>query len=1036
VSGPPTLDADPLEPGLYETLVTEELARRIDQLRDRAQVGDLQVDETPRILAAHIAEMAVRVLRAQADATRQLDVANDLVRRLKHWATDSVDDGDLINRSSQLLSVSGRHASYLGDSDLPPRPRTPLSQNNLLVHAHAEPSFGSELISEIQSADHVDLICAFVVWNAVRLLRPALESLIRRGGRIRVLTTTYTGITEARALDELTAIGAEVRVSYDTASTRLHAKAWLFERGSGFSTAYVGSSNLTHTALHDGLEWNVRLSQIASADLLERFRAAFETYWAGSSFEPYEATKFAAATQRARTTWDDQDLPFDLRPQPFQEEMLERLEVERVRHGHWRNLIVSATGTGKTVVSAFDFVRLRQAWGDPTILFIAHREEILRQTLSTYRAVLKDGAFGELYAGGSKPVAGRHVFASVQSLSRLDLKAVDPRAYDVIVVDEFHHAAAPTYERLLYHFHPRVLLGLTATPERQDQLDVTKWFDGRIDFELRLWDALEQGLLCPFQYFGVADDVDLSQLEWKRGGYDSAALADLYVNHDARVTKVLRALRDTVTDPLTMRALGFCVSVEHARYMARRLNEAGIPAIALTGESDADARSIGLRDLRERRVNAIFSVDVFNEGLDVPEVDTVMFLRPTESVTVFLQQLGRGLRRHPGKAGLTVLDFIGQQHRSFRFEPRIAALTGRTRGALIKDIEEQFPYLPAGCSIQLDRVSQNIVLRNVRDSVITRRDQLVQELRQCGDVSLAQFLKSSGRSLEDVYRPGGGCWSELRRRAGLATPAAGPNEPAMAKALARMRHIDDDERVDVYCKVLREEERTSTAGLLQREVRLLTMLHLDLFGREAPAADLSASLDLLWLHPAIRAELLELLPLQQENSDSLDVSIPTLDPTIPLHLHQRYTDQEVLAALGESTIEKAVPFREGVRYVNNSQHPTDLLFVTLEKSPTRYSPSTMYHDYPESASVFHWESQSRTTAASPTGQRYINHVRNGSQVLMFIRKAPDLGGFTQPYMFAGPVRYLDHKGDRPMAVRWALDYRLPADFVQGARAAG
>ncbi len=260
-----------------------------------------------------------------------------------------------------------------------------------------------------------------------------------------------------------------------------------------------------------------------------------------------------------------------------------------------------------------------------------------------------------------------------------------------MVVDEFHHAAAPTYGRLLKHLRPKVLLGLTATPERTDGQSVLEWFDGRIAVELRLWDALERGLLCPFQYFGLHDGTDLSHVQWSRRGYDVLALENVYTGDQARVSLVVQAIQDTVADPLAMRALGFCVSVAHARFMAHEFSRRGLRSIAVSADTPTDDREAALRDLRDGTVNVVFCVDLFNEGVDVPEIDTVLFLRPTESALVFLQQLGRGLRRTDSKSCLTVLDFIGGANRRFRFDLRFRALLGGHRSDIIRQIEERIP---------------------------------------------------------------------------------------------------------------------------------------------------------------------------------------------------------------------------------------------------------------------------------------------------------------------------------------------------------
>jgi superfamily II DNA or RNA helicase len=334
---------------------------------------------------------------------------------------------------------------------------------------------------------------------------------------------------------------------------------------------------------------------------------------------------------------------------------------------------------------------------------VAHRREILEQSLRTYREVMGDGDFGELYVGGARPERWQHVFASVQSLTSYGVDNVPADAFEVVVIDEFHHAEARTYRRILDHLAPQELLGLTATPERTDGTDVRSFFGGRTAAELRLWDALGADLLCPFHYFVAADETDLRSVTWSQGKYDEAELSNIFTGNDARARIVLNQLRNKVPDVGAMRALGFCVSVAHAEYMAVVFRTAGIAARAVSGQTPRQERDQALADLRARRVNILFAADLFNEGLDVPEVDTVLFLRPTESATVFLQQLGRGLRRTRDKAVLTVLDFVGYHRKEFNFSRKLRALTGDTRAGVERAVAEGFPFLPAGCQIVMDQ---------------------------------------------------------------------------------------------------------------------------------------------------------------------------------------------------------------------------------------------------------------------------------------------------------------------------------------------
>jgi superfamily II DNA or RNA helicase/HKD family nuclease len=905
----------------------------------------------------------------------------------------------------------------------------------LFANSPAEPNLAAELASEIESADAIDLVCAFVVWSGLAELMDELRGAANRGVPVRILTTTYSGITQALALERLVAIGASVKVSYDVGTTRLHAKAWRFERRSGFSTAYIGSSNLTHTALHQGLEWNVRLTEAASPALIARVQQLFNVYWEDPSFQDYDRDAFASAISQPDPVRSRLVL-FDIEPRPYQTEILERLDSERRRYDRHRNLLVAATGTGKTVVSAFDYQRLREEWGRARLLFVAHRQEILDQALFTFRNVLRDGSFGELMVGDKSPVVGDHVFASVQRLAHRELGDVPRDSYDLIVIDEFHHAAAPTYQRLLEHFKPRELLGMTATPERTDLRDVTSYFDGRIAFEMRLWDALDQQLLAPFTYFGVADGTDFSAVEWGPTGYEIGMLDRLVTGNEIRLGKVIQALQDRVLEPLRMRCLGFCVSVTHAEWMAIRFTELGIPSRAVSGTTPEAERLDAVAALRDRRINAIFSRDVFNEGVDIPEVDTVMFLRPTESATVFLQQLGRGLRRSVGKPSLTVLDFIGQQHRRFRFAPRFAALTGRHRGSLVNDAISDFPYLPPGCSIRLDTVATEIVLDNLRATVQGRKGDLARELTdltaQFGALDINRFLHETGRSLGELYQAGG--WTSLRRLAGVETSADGPDEQKLQRAIGRMRHIRDAERVGRYTGWLGSQESPDLTTLPERDRRLLTMLCFDVWGAARNTAGLQSLLARFWAHGALRAELDQLLRVLGQDVEFVTFPLPDF-PDVPLQVHERYTRDEILAALGISRPESPSEWREGVRRVAD-QH-LDLFAVTIDKVVARFSPTTMYRDRPISPTLFQWESQSTTSIESPTGQRYVGHQASGDRIWLFCREADQSARHeTIAFMFLGPVRHVSHKGSKPVEIVWRLEYPMPAEFYTRTRAVG
>jgi superfamily II DNA or RNA helicase/HKD family nuclease len=1031
--------------GLYDELITLGLARELAELERsglRIFKDELDPADADALLSRHFAILLKRALRSVATdqrLERQVQLANALREALSRLSSKEVSSEDTVIHPPEILSAISPTSIGLVTQNAPQRPQIRLSVSDLLVNARGEPRIGHSLAEEIPSCDRIDLLCAFIRWNGLRIVEPALRAFLEKRRPLRVITTTYTGSTERRALDRLVGMGAEVKVSYETQATRLHAKAWLFQRDTGYSTAYVGSSNLSHTAMLDGLEWNVRLSEVETPALLEKFRATFESYWADPSSEEYrperDAERFDRAVQSGRPGPSAPFIGLDVNPYPHQTEILERLATERERHDRHRNLVVAATGTGKTVVAALDYKRLVIDGSQPTLLFVAHRREILEQSLQTFRAVLKDATFGEPLYEGRKPQSGRHVFASIQSLKNLSLDELPAAHFEIVIVDEFHHAEAPTYRRLLDHVKPVELLGLTATPERADEKSILARFDGRMAVELRLWEALERGLLCPFQYFGLHDNVDVSHVAWRRRGYDTTELENLYTADDARAALVVRALLEKVSDWRRMRALGFCVSIRHAEFMADRFVRAGIPAAAVSANSSEEERDSALKRLKNREVNVLFAVDLFNEGIDLPQIDTVLFLRPTESATVFLQQLGRGLRRAQDKDCLTVLDFIGKANRNFRFDLRFRALTGVSGGDLRRQIEEGFPLLPAGCSMQLDRIARDVVLENVAHAIGSSFQGLASALRELRkDVDLAAFLKEADLGINELYR-NGWTWMALRRAAGLAAPPAEPGDDQMAKGLQRLTHMDDPRWIDLLRRAVREGV-PDPAALAEQDKRALTGMIFTLFAPNNRPSALPEAVRRLRASSAIGQELLQLLDVLEDRA--LHVAVPLRDALgwsrpVPLSLHSSYSLEEVLAASGRSTLEAPYRIREGVLWQPDIQ--ADLFFVTLEKAEKHYSPTTLYKDYAVSPDLFHWESQSGTREDGPTGQRYVHHRELGTSVLLFVRRSRSAEGRTSPYVFLGPVDYVSHAGEKPMGIVWRLRRSMPADFYREAKMA-
>jgi superfamily II DNA or RNA helicase/HKD family nuclease len=1034
-------------PGVYDSPITRALDEALGALdADLHETESLHPADSPRALARLLHTRLVHALtsfRGKDDErlAHQLELTNRVLALLEGVEdAGAAAEDQLVPPPRRLVAVREPAPSTLGRAVSPARPEIPISTSDLLVNGHHDRSLGSEVKLEIASADRVDLLCSFLKWSGYRLVENELrDHLRRRPASLRVLTTVYMSATERRALDALRNLGADVRVSYDTTRTRLHAKAWLFHRDSGFSTACVGSSNLSSSAMLDGLEWNVRLSQIDNGPILEKFRATFEQYWDDPEFRPYDPAEFDRAVTAQKNESARRFYVFDIEPRPHQREILDDLASERAR-GHLRNLVVAATGTGKTIVAALDYARLRRELPRDRLLVVAHRREILEQSLDAFRAVLREGAFGELLVQGEEPVRGEHVFASIQSLSEKRIRALEPDTFDVVIVDEFHHAAADSYVRLLDHVRPRVLVGLTATPERADGKSVLAFFDHRIASELRLWKALDQGLLSPFHYFGVGGAPDLRAVPWSGGRYDTEALSNVYTADDLFASRVLQELHKRVRDVGAMRALGFCVDVAHAEFMARRFATAGIHARAVSGETPRRDRDEALSMLRSGALRVLFSVNLFNEGVDMPDVDTVLFLRPTESATVFLQQLGRGLRRSKDKECLTVLDFIGYANRRFRFDLRYRAIVGGTRRGVEKEIERGFPSLPSGCVIQLDRIAQRAVLANVQEALGLGPRALVEDLRDLGDVGLARFLDETGVDLEDVYGSARvrvpWTFTRMRSEAGFLRRAVTVDDldVQVGRALARMLHIDDVQRI------------AGLKGLIDREVAprpdpddvMQRWLFVLLGWVRAPYAEMGEAWRALWSRGEWRSEISQLLSVLGERSRWLGAPLGGALEDVSLMVHGTYTLDEIVAGIDERSEKGGVKrIQTGVLHVPKKS--TDLLFITLEKSEKHYTPTTLYDDYPISPNRFHWESQRTCHEGAPAGRRYLSAAAGGtSSVLLFVRqRRTGDRDETMPYVHLGRAYHRSHTGARPMQIEWDLEHAMPAWLYQETkRAAG
>lgn len=1040
-----------LHDGLYEQIINKGLDTELAASDKLSQTMPIDSAEASKVLAKYVAEVVEKGLENLKDNGGDLNTQVALANRIISTIVTETKEADfdmlsVAERAEQLLALFDKKNSVLALDEKAQiiRPETSIAQSSLFTGAIHEPQMFTELKKEIVSCNQIDMLVSFIKWSGLRLIMDELTAFAQNGGQLRIITTSYMGATDVKAIEELRKLpNTLIKVSYDTKRTRLHAKTYVFYRDTGFTTAYVGSSNLSNAAISSGLEWNVKVTRKDLPETIDKIAATFESYWNSNEFEYYteDQKERLARALKAEKYFDANNVEIytmDIQPYSYQQEILDKLEAERTVRGYNHNLVVAATGTGKTVISALDYKRFCKQNPDRPcrLLFVAHREEILKQSMYTFRAVLKDANFGEMFVGSYKPESIDNLFISIQTFnSQAFTENTSSDFYDYIIVDEFHHAAALTYQKLLDYYQPKILLGLTATPERMDGKSILPYFNNRIAAEIRLPEAIDRKLLCPFQYFGVTDTVDLDNLKWAAGGYDKTELSNLYTISGAmakrRADHVVSSLLKYVTDIDDVKGLGFCVSVEHAEFMSEYFNAHGIPSMFLTGKSPDEERKSAKDRLVSGKIRFIFVVDIYNEGVDIPEVNTVLFLRPTESLTVFLQQLGRGLRLSEDKECLTVLDFIGQANKKYNFEDKFAALLSNTTRGVTREIKNGFISLPKGCYVQLEKKAAKYILENIRASYGNSAG-LVSRIASFEEdtglkLTLANFLEYNHLDPRSIYKFAS--FSRLCARADAIDEFNEPLEEAMTKAFARLCTIDSRRWISFLLDILPRLGDVDFNVLSDMEKRMFQMFYITVWGKVVEdwnSGETLNNLHALADSSVLLQELIELLQYKYDHIDFIDRPV-NVGFDCPLDLHCTYTRDQLLVALD---FMKPATVREGVKWLPEKN--IDVFFVTLNKADKDYSPTTMYNDYSINEVLFHWQSQSTTSENSATGQRYIHHREKNNHVLLFVRefKSDRITNGAEAYTYLGTANYVKHEGERPMNITWKLDHPIPAKYLE------
>ena len=1042
-----------LKSGIYESLIYEALKRKLETLSDKYVFTDsIDSGEAPRLLTNYVSRIINNILSDDSlfdsfeDRLKFVNAILDFID--KKWQYD-INDSFLSNQEVLLSGIVDKAGltEEQAKQRVTMRPLSGFTVSNLFTGSNTDLSIDGEMERDIMTADEIYWIVAFVRFSGVRIFESALrEFLTKPNAKLRLITTTYMGASEPKAvkfLKELAPKKVEIKVSYNCKLDRLHAKSYIFVRESGMNTAYIGSSNISRSALTKGLEWNMRITNQENPHIIQKALATFETYWNSDNFEDFDYDRFVSAL--AERNEDNKNVRRVLQKYyilPHQKAILDKLTVERNIHHSYRNLIVAATGTGKTVIAAFDYKRFHDANTRHRLLYVTHRKEILEQSINKFCSVLNESTFGELWVGEHKPSSFgdlSHLFVSIQTFnSNIDtFRQCGEDYYDYIIVDEAHHSEAFSYQKVFDLFKPKILIGLTATPERTDGVNLSN-FNQRIAAELRLPEAIDNMLLSPFQYFCIGDkDTDLRQVPWAQGGYDERELVKR-LNTSDRLRLITESLPRYLSDEHHCRALCFCARIDHARDVAEGLCLAGYHAVALSGDDSLERRQEITSQFKAGMINYLCVVDIFNEGIDIPDVDTVLFLRPTKSLTIFLQQLGRGLRLAADKDCLTVLDFVAQAHVNYSYETRIRALIPKSKSVTTKMIQgavaTNFTILPRGCTITMDKLAREYIMGNIKSAIfnLNRLKQEVRQFRVNSNISLnlPNFLTQYDLDIRVIYKTR--CWSALLREAGMLSYPVDEFTRVFEKNMSRLIHINSINYLRFIRHLLNNNFEYEHNN---RNNMFALMLYYRLYSKPIVNYGFNSVDDGLIKfseYPLFVDELRQIVEYLSDHLVITTMPIAELGGDNVLELFGCYTQEEQLTIFNKQTADKLAGNQQAGIY-NLNDINVELLWVTLNKSDKSFSPSTQYKDFAINESLFNWQSQ-HTANRMNTGRRYSEQKQNKRKFILFVREnKKDAYGFVPPYYCLGLVDYVDSHGDNPITVTWKLHNNIPGFILEKAQ---
>mgnify|MGYP000912215183 FL=1 len=970
--------------------------------------------------------------------------------------------------------------------------------NELIINEKTKfRNFFVYLKQELLNCKKFYFIVSFIRYSGIQLLISTLDELEKQGIQGEIITSVYLNITDSKALRKLLSYeNIKVKV-YNNSSESFHTKAYLFEKEK-YHSVVIGSSNISQSALYSAEEWNVKLTDSSFFNIYGKSLNQFEKLWHSNEaieltqdfideYEKYKKSINAQNTFDYRKTKIEQENKFV--PNSMQKRVLQKLKETRI-NGNKKGLVISATGTGKTYLAAMDIKQFfeinsntenklfeinKSKTSNIKFLFIAHREELLENAINVFSKILKidKNEFGRIY-GGLKKINRNMIFASIQSL-RNCYNEFKPSFFDYIIVDEFHHSMSDSYLKTLSYFNSKFLLGLTATPKRMDGKDILSLCDYNVVDEIGIKEALEEDLIVPFHYFGVNDYmINYDNIPYKNGKYNEKILLEnLLLN--TRTDYIVEKINKFGFDGDELSAVAFCQNIEHAFFMKEEFSKKGYKSAVITANTSSNERSEILEKFKNKKIEILCVVDILNEGIDIPTINLLLFLRPTMSSTIFIQQIGRGLRKAKNKDFVTIIDFIGNHKKDYllinyfssEVDNKDTLFTKKEK--IINEIKNQFSNIPKSCYVELDRICQNRIIEKIEkinfssknilkemyldykaeiekseDEFLQVRDfdtniELFQEL--CLKMhsfynAQLQFEDSKIFKKENEKNPLNTAETQfleyLEKKITLVEPFTFLIIDYLATGKEYINNSDLLNKYKEFFDIKRNFEKHYLLNRIFEELTEDEILEKTLYGYK-----FSKKYKNLFSNKKLN-EKNNMKSQQKENKLNF---INRLKQLIYLGLNEFKRND--LDEFNENILISYKEYkRVELQILLNSKVPkgswragyanTDkdiCLFATIDKTHIlqenlKYDNSLFADD------IIQWISQPKTAHTSSVGKMFVNHKELGYNVHIFIRKYAFMdGNKTNPFIYLGNAKYYSSKGDKPMKILWKLDKKIPQKLI-------